>query len=159
MAAARALGRLGDQKAVDALLNYLSRQLSRTMEHVAIYALVEIAGFEETAAGLVGSSSLAQRRVLWALNGMSGSQLKAETVMKRLGSKHGSLSATAVSISKDHPEWAGSIAQTFQKWRRIGKLTENRLAAIKELAPLFLQSESMRKFVGRLIASSDVTTN
>lgn len=157
MAAARALGRIGDPYAVDALLQYAARPLGRAREHATVYALIEINDFAATARGLSRNSPEVQKRALWALNEMPASSLTAGHALPFFDSESETLAATAVAICKFHPEWAGEIASVFHGWLDDKRLTERRLIAVNELAPYFLENETMRSFVGGFFASSDPT--
>ena len=85
-AAAEALGRLGDRKAVADLLALAGSALDRTLEHSVTYALIEIADPSSTSAGLQAASSRAKRAALIALDQMEGGGLKAEAVIALLDS-------------------------------------------------------------------------
>ena len=126
MAAARALGRIGDPHSVDALLQYAARPLGRVMEHATVYALIEINDFAGTERGLDSNSPEVQKRALWALNEMHGSSLTAGHALPFFDSESETLAAAAVAICKFHPEWATEIASVFHGWLDDKKLTESR---------------------------------
>ncbi len=110
-AAAEALGRIGDQIAVPALLVALAEPSDRFLEHSLTYALIEIANQEDTALGLIVSPSPHTRRaVLTALEQMENGGLKAETVLKELSAAEPRLKETAWWIASRHPEWGGKLA-------------------------------------------------
>ena len=75
-AAAEALGRVGDPRAVPDLLRVAASPLDRVLEHSLTYALIEIGDPTSTATGLQASSSRAKRAALIALDQMDGGGLK-----------------------------------------------------------------------------------
>ena len=82
-AAAEALGRIGDPRAVPDLLAAAAPQLDRVLEHSMTYALIEIADPSSTAAGLQAASSRAKRAALIALDQMDGGGLKPDDGRRR----------------------------------------------------------------------------
>jgi putative membrane-bound dehydrogenase-like protein len=121
-AAAEALGRIGDPKAVPALLEALARPSDRVLEHSLIYALIEIGDAEETAKGLDSASVNTQRAALIALDQMEGSKVEPATVAPSLKAADARMRETAWWIAGRHPEWGEAMA---------GFLRE-RLASVKE---------------------------
>ena len=76
-AAAEALGRIGDPRAVPDLLAAAAAQLDRTLEHSVTYALIEIADPSSTAAGLQAASLAGETR--GAHRARSDGRRRAET--------------------------------------------------------------------------------
>src|SRR5262249_40444416 len=83
-AAAEALGRIGDKSAVPALLAALGEPCDRFLEHSLTYALIEIADASGTAKGLQSDNPRIRRAALIALDQMTNSGLKSETVAEEL---------------------------------------------------------------------------
>ena len=113
-AAAEALGRVGDVRAVADLLATAGSPLDRILEHSVTYALIEIADPSSTAAGLQAASSRTKRAALIALDQMDGGGLKAETVVSLLDSSDPLMKETGWWIVDHHPEWGSALAQFFQ---------------------------------------------
>lgn len=157
MAAARALGRIGDISAVPDLLTFISRSMDRVTEHAAIYALIELNDFETTSTGLRNRSSNAQRRTLWALNGMRNFSLGVDQVLRALDQASQAMVKTVVSLCKLHPEWADGTAQVFHSWKDSGRLNPQQKLVVNQLAPYFLTTREMQSFVGRFLESKDWT--
>ncbi|MDA0347695.1 MAG: sulfatase-like hydrolase/transferase [Verrucomicrobia bacterium] len=155
MAAARALGRIGDSKAIEALLKFIERPMDRTREHAAIYALIEINDFGQTKKALGKNLADVQRRSLWALDGMQDSQLGANQVVPFLNSVSIPLQETAITISKLHPEWASDIATAFHQWKNNGDLTGQQKTAVNALVPFYLTNADIQNFVNRIFEAKD----
>ncbi|HKQ37589.1 MAG TPA: PVC-type heme-binding CxxCH protein [Verrucomicrobiae bacterium] len=112
--AAEALGRIGDPKAVPALLEAAATKHDRALEHSITYALIEIADAKTTAAGLQAKSVETQRAALIALDQMDNGNLQAEAVIKYLDSKDPLLKDTAYWIVSHHAEWGEKLAKYFR---------------------------------------------
>jgi putative membrane-bound dehydrogenase-like protein len=114
-AAAEALGRIGDSRAVPALLATAASPLDRVLEHSVTYALIEIGDWRATAAGLQTSSSHAKRVALMALDQMAHGGLEPKQAIALLESPDPVLKETAWWITDHHPEWGGDLADFFQQ--------------------------------------------
>jgi putative membrane-bound dehydrogenase-like protein len=108
-AAAEALGRIGDKKAVPPLLEALGKPADRALEHSLTYALIEIGDREGTASGLKSDNPRIRRAALTALDQMENGKLAAETVAAELTSKDPSVKKTASWIIGRHPEWGEAL--------------------------------------------------
>jgi putative membrane-bound dehydrogenase-like protein len=109
--AAEALGRIGNPKAVPALLEAAATKRDRMLEHSLTYALIEIGDAKATTAGLQARSVHARRAALIALDQMDQGGLQAETVISHLD---GELKDTAYWIVSRHPEWGDKLAKYFR---------------------------------------------
>ena len=113
-AAAEALGRIGDAKAVPDLLAVAAAPLDRVLDHSVTYALIEINDPATTAAvGLQASASRSKRAALIALDQMDSRRLQADTVVSLLDSADPVLKDTAWWIAGHHPEWGDAVAAFF----------------------------------------------
>ena len=114
-AAAEALGRLGDSRAVPALLAQAGEENDRILEHSLTYALIEISDPVSTAGGLQASSPYTRRAALIALDQMDGGGLKPDSVTPLLTSAEPGIMETAFWIVSHHPEWGEEMAGFFRK--------------------------------------------
>jgi putative membrane-bound dehydrogenase-like protein len=112
-AAAQALGRIGEKKAVPALLAAASAANDRPLEHSLTYALIEITDPESTSAGLSSHDPRIVRTALVALDQMEGGRLEPAKVAELLASADPALKETASWIVGQHAEWAGTLAGVF----------------------------------------------
>jgi putative membrane-bound dehydrogenase-like protein len=122
-AAAEALGRIGDKKAVPALLEALGKPADRFLEHSLTYALMEIGDHESTAAGLKSDTPRVRRAALTALDQMENGKLTAETVATYLTSADPALKRTAAWIIGRHPEWGETLAGYLRERLNAKNLT------------------------------------
>jgi putative membrane-bound dehydrogenase-like protein len=107
--AAEAVGRIGDKSAVPALLEAVGNPTDRALEHSLIYALIEIADRDSTAAGLESKNVRIKRAALIALDEMDGGRLQPQTVAAELQSPEPVLREAASWIVTRHPEWGGDL--------------------------------------------------
>jgi putative heme-binding domain-containing protein len=114
-AAAEALGRIGDPKAIPELLAQSAHDNDRILEHSLTYALIEIADPVATASGLRALSSNTRRAALIALDQMDGGGLKPEMVTPLLASSDPVLKRTASWIMSQHAEWGHALAGVFRR--------------------------------------------
>lgn len=139
--AAEALGRIGDAKAVPALLAATEKKHDRMLDHSLTYALIEIADPKGTAAGLLAKSLHTRRAALIALDQMENGGLQAETVIALLDSE---LRDTAYWIVSHRPEWGEALAKYFRTAQpdvqSLASLAKN--AAIQDLIAELLQTKS-----------------
>jgi putative membrane-bound dehydrogenase-like protein len=109
-AAAEAIGRIGDKRAVPALLQAAGQPVDRILEHSLTYALIEIADPEATAAGLQSPNPRTIRAAMVALDQMDHGQLDPSFVAGLLTSAQPALKETASWIIGRHREWAEALA-------------------------------------------------
>jgi putative membrane-bound dehydrogenase-like protein len=141
--AAETLGRIGDPKAVPALLELAEKKHDRALEHSITYALIEIADRKATVPGLQAKSIYTQRAALIALDQMDNGGLQPETVIGYLASKESLLKDTAYWIVSHHPEWGEQLAKYFRNApvdpQHLASLAKH--TAIQDLIADLLQSD------------------
>jgi putative heme-binding domain-containing protein len=115
--AAEAIGRIGDAKAVPALLQAAAAAgtSDRVLTHSITYALIEIGDATSTAAGLSSNDPATIRAALVALDQMDGGGLDPSRVASLLASTDPVLKETASWIVGRHPEWAEALAGSFRE--------------------------------------------
>lgn len=133
--AAEALGRIGDPRAIPALLTALADETNdRVLEHSLIYALIELDNLQATVAGLQHASPRVRRATMIALDQMPSGKLTVEPVAALLDSPNAADRETAWWIVGRHPEWGNALAELFRS-RLGGRLTPaERDAIITQLA-------------------------
>ena len=153
-AAAEALGRLGDRKAVADLLALAGSLLDRTLEHSVTYALIEIADPSSTSVGLQATSSRAKRAALIALDQMEGGGLKAEAVVPLLDSSDPVLNETAWWIAGHRPEWGSALAGFFQERLTATNFTDPGREALQQKLVQFAENPSIQDFLAAIAESA-----
>lgn len=118
-AAAEALGRIGSEAAVPALLVAAGQAADRVLEHSMIYALIEIADAEQTRAALASTGARSRRAALIALDQMDSGTLKPHDVVALLSSDNETLKATADWIVDRHLEWGLALVPYLREQIRL----------------------------------------
>ena len=156
-AAAAALGRIGEQDAVGALLGVAGREgHDREAAHSMIYSLIEIDNPERTALGLGAENPLRQSVALIALDQMPSANLEALTALPFLRSDYEPLRQTAIDVTLRHPMWDAAVANRFHDWLDANEaLSDIQMESIATLTPRFLETPPMRSLVAQLLASDD----
>jgi putative membrane-bound dehydrogenase-like protein len=150
-AAAEALGRIGDPRAVPDLLVTAASQLDRILEHSVTYALIEIADPSATAAGLQAASSRTKRAALIALDQMDGSQLRPATVIALLDSPDGLMKDTAWWIASHRPEWGRELARFFQEHLAAPNLSAAERDDLQQKLVLFGDNPAIQELLAALV--------
>ena len=145
-AAAESLGRLGLSWAIPSLLEAAGKASDRTIEHSAIYALIEINDQLATAKGLDSGNPNVVRAALTALDQMQDASREPAPIIKALASPDAKLKETASWIVGRHPEWGESLHQYLRE-RLAAKELSDRDALVSQLASL-ARSASVQKLLG-----------
>ncbi len=134
-AAAEALGRIGDARAVRAIVAAAaSSGGDRVLEHSLTYALIEIRNPEATA---VASREIiaprARRAALIALDQMDGAHLTPGAVLPLVDDADPILRETAWWIAARHAEWGSALADHFRRALAASDTSQNAVAQRKAL--------------------------
>jgi len=143
--AAEALGRIGDARAVPALLAAATKAEDRIGQHSLTFALIEIGDVSQTQAGLKSENSFTRRVALIALDQMPNGGLEPSEVVPLLISRTKTdpeLRKTADWIISRHPEWGESLVDYF---RDELKSIDN--PEIKTSLPSSLLQQRLTRFV------------
>lgn len=152
--AADALGRIGDKRAVAALLERSGRDdVDRSLGHALTYALIQLDDFENTRSGLQSEKPNQVIATLYALSEMPSGKLELSDVLPLLDAKDETLRRATASIVENHPEWDAALANRFFEWS--SNLNNSRRNVIREIAPAFLSTPPFLDFIEHLLNSSD----
>ena len=114
-AAAEALGRIGDDRAVEPIIKVLSDDSNdRVLDHALTFALIELDNREYLKNSLDTKSTRVLRACLTALDQL-GEKLDPKIVLEAMKSKDAALRETATWIVGRHSEWAESLVGTFRE--------------------------------------------
>jgi putative membrane-bound dehydrogenase-like protein len=112
--AAEALGRIGDDRAVEAVLKEVAFQTNdRTLDHALTYALIELDNREYLKNTLDFQNPRVRRACLTALDQL-GEKLDPKVVLDAMKSPDAALKETAQWVAGRHPEWANELAGEFR---------------------------------------------
>ena len=131
-AAAEAIGRTGDARAIQGLIDASAAQIDRTLEHSITYALIEIGDAAATLTyGNQRPSSRARRTALIAADQIEGG-LQSAAVVPLLDSPDALLKETAWWIASHHPDWGDAVAGSLRA--RLEKAAGDRAELQGQLA-------------------------
>ena len=156
-AAAEALGRLDDRAAVPALLEVAGEELDRTLEHSVIYALIELAAPQETAAGLASANAGTRRAALLAIDQMSGGGLQPEVVAGLVAAPESTVKDAASSILLRHADWAAALAPWLARELAASALTGDNAELWGLLLAHYSGDESVQQLMAARLADGSVT--
>jgi putative membrane-bound dehydrogenase-like protein len=123
--AAEALGRLGNAKAVPAILKAIENETENApvLDHALTFALIEINSPEATKLGLQSKQPQGRRAALAALDQMAKKTLTAEMLLAEIDSTDEALRETAAWIVGRHPEWGGKLVEHYRSRLRKENVT------------------------------------
>lgn len=149
-AAAEALGRIGDAKAIPDLLAVAAAPADRVLEHSVTYALIEINDPESTAAGIQASTSRARRAALIALDQMDRRTLQPDAVVPLFDSTDALLRDTAWWIAGHHPEWGDALATFFTT--HLGTANAAQRQELQQKLVQFGDTAAIQALIGNTLA-------
>ena len=158
--AAKALGRLGDAKAIPALLNGLSRVGDRSEEHALIYASIELGNVEAILEGLKDPSPAVKRGALIAVEQIEPMRISLQDVEPLLDSEDKALRLTVLKFYRKHAgdeAWAKSAAGRLQKWLRDESTVKARTETIQGLTMAFAGQPAVAEVIGTTLQKADTS--
>lgn len=150
-AAAEALGRIGDKRAVPALLTESGARTSssavadRVLEHSLTHALIEIADPDSVAAGLKATNAHTRRAALIALDQMDGGNLKPTDITPLLLSSEPVLKQTAEWIVSHRADWGEALAGFFKERLSASEVSEQEREQLQNLLRPLTRSVHIQK--------------
>ncbi len=118
LAAAEALGRIGDPESIPPIMQCISGCKDRLLMHSCTFAIIEIAA-PAPVADYLNSHQVSQKlAAMVALDQLgANNELDAEEVLAAAVSTEERLSHAALNILEKHTEWAALASDLLQRWR------------------------------------------
>ena len=157
-ATAEALGRLGDARAVPALLNALGQEPDRVLEHSLIYALIEIGAEKEIMAGLSAESGAVRIGALIALDQLGTEKLPTSELSRVLEDSQPRVRRQARWVLGNRPELAAEMLPVLGDWMRSLPADASERAALRDLVVRLCDNASVADLLGRLMGDSDLAS-
>lgn len=157
--AAVALGRLGDAKAIPALLEHLAEPMDRSEEHAMIYAMIEIGQIEPMIGALRHPSASVKRAALIVADQLDPARIQLQDVEHLLGFEDVALRRTVLKIYQQHAtqeEWAKSAAGQLRQWLGRESHSEDQVAEIQDLFLAFASHPVMAAVIGENLNDPNV---
>jgi len=145
--AATALGQIGDDRAIPALIAASVRADERFIEHAVIYSLIQLGNAEAVAPALKNSDFRARKVALIALDQMDGSPLTARQFAPFLNVANQELRSAALWVVSHHPAWSGEVLKSLDERLRAPELKPTEVAAVRDLLHSFCADPGVQKLV------------
>ncbi len=155
-AAAEALGRVGDSRAVPDLLAAAASPVGRVLEHSITYALIEINDpAATTASAQQAAAPHARRAALIALDQMDDGTLAADAVVPLLDSPDPVLKDTAWWIAGHRREWGGELAKFFAATLSAPNVSPAERAELQQKLSQFGENPAIQELLAGLVDRAD----
>ncbi len=145
--AATALGQIGDQQAIPALLAAADSTADRFIRHAIIYSLVSMDQPDLIKQGLTSASAKVQEAALIALDQMPSSTLDASQLTPFLTSGNIELQQTALWVAAHHPEWSKDMISFLSNRFKGGTLNEDEKKLFGDILVSFCGDAAMQQFM------------
>ncbi len=149
--AAEALGRIGETRAVEALLTASRNPEDRFVEHSIIYALIRLDTPAPLVAALKDKNSSVRKASLIALDQMKQSALHREHLLSLLGDADEQLGGAVLWVAAHHPEWSRDIVGFLKARLRQPELSETQTASIRKALVAFCDDPAMQQTLADLL--------
>ena len=156
--AAECLGRIGGPQDIPLLLNTLTADTDRALEHSLVYAAIEIGDTTPLNQLVKSTNKPTVRGALIALDQSPGNNLPAELALAALKSNDEALRETGWWLIANHPDWAAQLPDYFRQ--RIESLkpgTEQRQQLLQRLSA-YLNTPELLTMAGNLLATGDTAS-
>lgn len=152
--AAEALGRIGDAKAVPALLLAAASNLDRVMEHSLAFALIEIGDVPATRQGLRALHINTPRVAMLALNQMKEG-LRADDVIPYLTRGPVAMRQTAAWVAERKLEWAKHFVAAAEKRFSSSAMTDAERETWTPILARLAQSSETQAFLVKMAGADE----
>lgn len=145
--AATALGQIGDERAVGALLEAAATTQDRFVEHAIIYSLISIGETGALVEALKNTSEDIRSAALIALDQIDDTSLRRHQLKPFLESDNHELQTTAVWVLSHHPAWSDLVVDFIGKHFHRPEQSEARKELVADLMITFSGNDAVRKFM------------
>ncbi|MEP7109176.1 MAG: PVC-type heme-binding CxxCH protein [Ferruginibacter sp.] len=152
--AATALGQIGDNCVVGALLNAAVDSSDRFVEHAIIYALITLKNPAPLIGALTHSSSNVRKVAVIALDQMDGLSLRKENLVPFLASEEPQLRNTGIWVASHHAEWADIVIHFLQNRLRATDLSVTDAEPVRDLMIKFSENKQLQNFIGAQLGNA-----
>lgn len=162
-AAAEAIGRLGDRRAASALLSACARiedpapnepaeaaNSRRILFHSLTYAVIELGAHEEARLAFTAAHPYRQSAAIFVLDQLPEGNLAPAEILPLLDSPQPMLRQTAAQIVERRADWAGSLAEHFER-RLREPLDEAQQAELAPRLVRFLPDARVQQTLGAFL--------
>jgi HEAT repeat protein len=153
MAAAEALIRCGTGESVPVLIEALTQDPDRFLQHAITVALYRLADRPALEAALIHPNPRVQEAAMLLLDQPPHSCLEPSVAVSRASAADGGLRSAARSILQNHPEWGIHALELVREW--IGKidLTSNEEASLRDFILAFQTDEGVQQTIADALNS------
>lgn len=151
--AATALGQIGDQRAISALLKASAGNNDRFEEHAIVYALIKLNNINPLLAALNNSSDNVKKIALIALDQIGGDALRKENLSAFLASKKPSLQKIGIWVASHHPEWSDIVINLLRSRFSTNEIYEDDITSMRELMISFSHDNKLQVFIAEQLES------
>lgn len=158
LAAAHALGEIAQvgRPTVDALLKRLAGEVDRSVEHQAMFALIQAGQNAPLVEALRTSDKTAlQRRALMVLDQLPLSGLSVREVLPFLASPDSAVAQTAAAVAAKHQDWMPAVTAWFSAELKHGRMPPASLTLLEATVKPWLAERCVGDLVSVLAESSD----
>jgi putative membrane-bound dehydrogenase-like protein len=152
--AATALGQIGDEKAIPALLSASKNPNDRFVEHAIIYSLITLKKAEPLVPALNDSSINMRKAALVALDQMDGSPLQKNQLAAFLSDANKAIKNTGIWVALHHPEWSDIVVGFLRAQLNNTVLSHEELLTLRELMVAFSNDKHLQNFIGAHLENS-----
>lgn len=151
--AATALGQIGDQRAISALLRASAANNDRFEEHAIVYALIKLNNINPLLVALNNSSDNVKKIALIALDQIGGGALRKENLAAFLASKKPSLQKSGIWVASHHPEWSDIVINLLKSRFSTNEIYEDDIISMRELMITFCHDNKLQVFISEQLES------
>lgn len=154
--AATALGQIGDERALAALLTASANPDDRFVEHAIMYSLITLGKTEPLVQALEHPSENVRKAALIALDQIDGSPLQRNHLVPFLASKNAVLQHTGIWVATHHPEWTDIVVDFLKTRFDTAALSDTEQESVTDLMLTFCEDPHLQNFVSAQLGNATI---